>query len=114
MFVVLEQKEVTFDRTFNSSGSFLLFAFFAQCVSFLGNIEAGQKLLYKDVCFCLLLIPLFSTSAIKRIIDEGTMDLEVIVNPKSLNGGVNVLQLETAVGAALKCFENGLGINVPR
>jgi UTP--glucose-1-phosphate uridylyltransferase len=42
------------------------------------------------------------------------MDLEVIVNPKSLDGGVNVLQLETAVGAALKCFENGLGINVPR
>jgi|LakMenEpi03Aug12_release.lakeMendotaPanAssembly.Ray.scaffolds.fasta_scaffold632052_1 hypothetical protein len=28
--------------------------------------------------------------------------------------GVNVYQLETAVGAAMKCFENALGLNVPR
>lgn len=40
--------------------------------------------------------------------------MEVIVNPKVLEGGVNVLQLETAVGAAMKCFDNGMGINVPR
>lgn len=52
--------------------------------------------------------------AIKRILEDGTMDMEVIVNPKSLDDGVNVIQLETAVGAAMKCFENGIGINVPR
>lgn len=40
--------------------------------------------------------------------------MEVIVNPKTLEGGVNILQLETAVGAAMKCFENGIGVNVPR
>jgi UDP-N-acetylglucosamine pyrophosphorylase len=31
-----------------------------------------------------------------------------------LDGGLNVIQLETAVGAAIKSFENSLGINVPR
>ncbi|XP_073195627.1 UTP--glucose-1-phosphate uridylyltransferase isoform X3 [Lepidochelys kempii] len=33
---------------------------------------------------------------------------------KTLDGGLNVIQLETAVGAAVKSFENSLGINVPR
>ncbi|XP_006784029.1 UDP-glucose pyrophosphorylase 2b [Neolamprologus brichardi] len=33
---------------------------------------------------------------------------------KTLDGGQNVIQLETAVGAAIKCFDNALGINVPR
>ena len=42
------------------------------------------------------------------------LDIEVIVNQKVLSRGENVLQLETAVGAAMKCFENGIGINVPR
>lgn len=51
---------------------------------------------------------------IKNIIEENTLDMEVIVNPKVLDGGLNVIQLETAVGAAMKCFEGGKGINVPR
>ena len=42
---------------------------------------------------------------IKHIIEENTLDMEVIVNPKTLDGGLNVIQLETAVGAAMKCFE---------
>ena len=42
---------------------------------------------------------------IKNIIEENTLDMEVIVNPKVLDGGLNVIQLETAVGAAMKCFE---------
>merc|ERR1712110_925035 len=48
------------------------------------------------------------------MVEERTLDLEVIVNPKTLDGGVNVIQLETAVGAAMKCFEKCRGINVPR
>ena len=55
-----------------------------------------------------------SMSAIKRNIEENSLDLEVIVNPKTLDGGLNVIQLETAVGAAMKCFEGSKGINVPR
>ncbi len=48
--------------------------------------------------------------SIKRIIENGTLDMEVIVNPKTLDNGVNVIQLETAVGAAMKCFEGSIGI----
>ena len=40
--------------------------------------------------------------------------MEVIVNPKTLNNGINVIQLETAVGAAMKCFGKCKGINVLR
>ena len=39
--------------------------------------------------------------------------MEVIVNPKTLDNGVNVIQLETAVGAAMKCFEGAIGIVFP-
>ncbi|XP_064915318.1 UTP--glucose-1-phosphate uridylyltransferase isoform X1 [Columba livia] len=53
-------------------------------------------------------------SAIKRLQEKNAIDMEIIVNPKTLDGGLNVIQLETAVGAAIKSFENSLGINVPR
>ncbi|XP_066515906.1 UDP-glucose pyrophosphorylase 2a isoform X2 [Hoplias malabaricus] len=55
-----------------------------------------------------------SLPAIKRLQEGNTLDLEIIVNPKTLDGGLNVIQLETAVGAAIKSFDNALGINVPR
>ncbi|CAF1573564.1 unnamed protein product, partial [Didymodactylos carnosus] len=53
-------------------------------------------------------------SAIKRIIEEKSMHMEIIVNNKSTDKGVNVIQLETASGAAIKNFEGAIGINVPR
>uniref|UniRef100_S4PXG0 UTP--glucose-1-phosphate uridylyltransferase n=3 Tax=Parargina TaxID=366209 RepID=S4PXG0_9NEOP len=52
--------------------------------------------------------------AIRRVVDQGSLNMEIIVNNKSLADGVNVIQLETAVGAAMKCFEGGIGVNVPR
>uniref|UniRef100_A0A671RS42 UTP--glucose-1-phosphate uridylyltransferase n=1 Tax=Sinocyclocheilus anshuiensis TaxID=1608454 RepID=A0A671RS42_9TELE len=55
-----------------------------------------------------------SLPAIKRLHEKNAMDMEIIVNPKTLDGGLNVIQLETAVGAAMKSFDNALGINVPR
>merc|ERR1711909_202818 len=55
-----------------------------------------------------------SLPAIQRVVDENTLDMEIIVNPKQLEGGINVYQLETAVGAAMKCFDNASGVNVPR
>ena len=55
-----------------------------------------------------------SLPAIQRVLGENTLDMEIIVNPKQLDGGVNVIQLETAVGAAMKCFDNASGVNVPR
>lgn len=56
----------------------------------------------------------FLFSAIERVLNQKKLDLEIIVNQKTLDNGLNVIQLETAVGAAMKTFEGGLGINVPR
>lgn len=54
-------------------------------------------------------------SAVKRLVESGNnREIEVIVNNKRLSGGVNVIQLETASGAAIKDFNNAIGINVPR
>nr|CAD7265591.1 unnamed protein product [Timema shepardi] len=47
--------------------------------------------------------------AIERVLEENTLNMEIIVNNKSLPNGLNVIQLETAVGAAMKTFEGGLG-----
>jgi len=55
-----------------------------------------------------------SLPAIQRVLEENTLDMEIIVNPKQLDKGVNVIQLETAVGAAMKCFSQASGVNVPR
>ncbi|KAK6181725.1 hypothetical protein SNE40_009522 [Patella caerulea] len=55
-----------------------------------------------------------SLEAIKRNVEEKTLHMEIIVNPKTLDNGANVIQLETAVGAAIKSFEGALGIVVPR
>ena len=55
-----------------------------------------------------------SLPAIQRVLTENTLDMEIIVNPKQLSGGLNVIQLETAVGAAMKCFDKASGVNVPR
>jgi len=52
--------------------------------------------------------------AMKRVLDEKLLTMEIIVNPKTLPNGTNVIQLETAVGAAMKCFNGATGINVPR
>ncbi len=60
--------------------------------------------------------------AIKRILtEEGAagsgrgLDLDVITNPKTMNGsGEKVIQLESAVGSAIKFFRGGHGVNVPR
>ncbi len=42
------------------------------------------------------------------------LKLDVIANPKKLIDGTPVLQLETAIGAAIKYFDNAAGVNVPR
>lgn len=47
-----------------------------------------------------------------RMVD-GSLALPLIVNPKRV-GGTGVVQLESAMGAAIGCFERPLGIRVPR
>lgn len=52
--------------------------------------------------------------AVDRVLQQKTLNMEIIVNNKTLDNGLRVIQLETAVGAAMKCFEGAMGINVPR
>ena len=52
--------------------------------------------------------------AIKRVLENDELDLEIITNHKSLETGEPVIQLETAVGAAIKHFRGARGVNVPR
>ncbi|VDM95522.1 unnamed protein product [Thelazia callipaeda] len=52
--------------------------------------------------------------AIKRVVEKKELEMEVIVNTKHLDRGVEVIQLETAAGAAIKNFKGSCGINVPR
>ncbi|KIJ40970.1 hypothetical protein M422DRAFT_209696 [Sphaerobolus stellatus SS14] len=52
--------------------------------------------------------------ALKRVMEQETLDLEIIINPKSTDDGQQVIQLETAAGAAIKHFKHAHGINVPR
>ena len=40
--------------------------------------------------------------------------MKVIVNPVTLDSGSNGYQLVTAIGAAMKCFEDAVGVTVPR
>lgn len=51
--------------------------------------------------------------AIKRLVEGEVLKMEIIPNPKEVDG-VKVLQLETAAGAAIRFFDNAIGINVPR
>ncbi|KAJ3287918.1 UTP-glucose-1-phosphate uridylyltransferase [Borealophlyctis nickersoniae] len=55
-----------------------------------------------------------SLKAIKRLLEENALDMEIIVNNKVAESGEKVIQLETAVGAAIKYFKGAHGINVPR
>ncbi|KAJ7964413.1 UTP--glucose-1-phosphate uridylyltransferase [Quillaja saponaria] len=52
-------------------------------------------------------------NAIKRLVQDNSLKMEIIPNPKEVEG-VKVLQLETAAGAAIRFFDNAIGINVPR
>jgi UTP--glucose-1-phosphate uridylyltransferase len=52
--------------------------------------------------------------AIKRVVENSELAMEIIVNHKTTDNGEKVIQLETAVGAAIKHFKNSHGINVPR
>jgi UTP--glucose-1-phosphate uridylyltransferase len=43
------------------------------------------------------------------MLDQNSLNMKIIVNNKSLDDGLNIIQLEMAVGAAIKSFEGGLG-----
>ncbi|XP_057492600.1 UTP--glucose-1-phosphate uridylyltransferase-like [Actinidia eriantha] len=52
-------------------------------------------------------------NAIKRLVEADALKMEIIPNPKEVDG-VKVLQLETAAGAAIRFYDHAIGSNVPR
>lgn len=53
--------------------------------------------------------------ALKKVIQTTGMELDIIVNKKTLPGiKEKVIQLETAIGSAIKFFPNSAGVVVPR
>ncbi|KAF5737709.1 hypothetical protein HS088_TW13G00598 [Tripterygium wilfordii] len=50
---------------------------------------------------------------IKRLVEADALKMEIIPNPKEVDG-IKVLQLETAAGAAIRFFDHAIGTNVPR
>ncbi|KID77039.1 UTP-glucose-1-phosphate uridylyltransferase, partial [Metarhizium brunneum ARSEF 3297] len=58
--------------------------------------------------------------AIKRVVENDELEMEIIPNGKTIPGDkkgesdISILQLETAVGAAIRHFNNAHGVNVPR
>ncbi|SMQ44976.1 unnamed protein product [Zymoseptoria tritici ST99CH_3D7] len=58
--------------------------------------------------------------AVKRIVENNELAMEIIPNGKTIpadkkgEADVNIIQLETAVGAAIRHFHNAHGVNVPR
>lgn len=58
--------------------------------------------------------------AVKRIVESNELAMEIIPNGKSIpadkkgEADISIVQLETAVGAAIRHFHNAHGVNVPR
>jgi UTP--glucose-1-phosphate uridylyltransferase len=50
---------------------------------------------------------------LRKKLEEGPLDLNVIVNRKTVSGK-KVIQLETAIGSALECFTGAVGLTVSR
>lgn len=50
---------------------------------------------------------------LKNILSKGDLNLDIITNSKVVKGE-HIIQLETAVGSAVKCFNSTAGIVVPR
>ncbi|KAJ5109693.1 UTP--glucose-1-phosphate uridylyltransferase [Penicillium argentinense] len=61
-----------------------------------------------------------NVQAIKRVVEENELEMEIIANEKSIPADKKgeadqaIYQLETAVGAAIRHFKNAHGVNVPR
>lgn len=58
--------------------------------------------------------------AVKRIVENNELAMEIIPNDKSIpadkkgESDISIIQLETAVGAAIRHFKGAHGVSVPR
>ena len=53
-------------------------------------------------------------SSMKKVVESEKVDLDIILNQKTLADGRKIIQLETAVGSGVKCFEKSVGLHVNR
>lgn len=53
-------------------------------------------------------------SEIKTLVEKNSLNMDIIINSKHLDTGIDIIQMETAVGSAMKDFRQAIGINVPR
>jgi UTP--glucose-1-phosphate uridylyltransferase len=51
--------------------------------------------------------------ALNDKLNKGTLDLSILVNRKNLDG-TPIVQLETAIGSAMECFDGAVGLSVSR
>ncbi|XP_063684329.1 UTP--glucose-1-phosphate uridylyltransferase-like isoform X2 [Bolinopsis microptera] len=89
------------------------------CVKLLEYAQVPKE--HVDDFKCVKKFKIFNTNnlwinlkSIRERVVQGTLERDVIVNHKALGDGRNVIQLETAVGAAIKNFSGAFAINVPR
>ena len=50
-------------------------------------------------------------SEVEELVKNDQMTMEVIRNPKTLDSGINIIQLEEAAGAAIRNFKDAIGGN---
>lgn len=61
-----------------------------------------------------------NAQAIKRVVENSELEMEIIPNNKTIpadkkgESDISIVQLETAVGAAIRHFKGAHGVNVPR
>ncbi|WBW75557.1 UTP-glucose-1-phosphate uridylyltransferase Fyu1 [Schizosaccharomyces osmophilus] len=59
----------------------------------------------------------FHLPSVKRVVQNHELSMEIIPNNKTIKHkgeNINIVQLETAAGAAIRHFKNAHGVNVPR
>ena len=53
-------------------------------------------------------------SAMKAVVESNKVVLDMILNQKTLSDGRKIIQLETAVGSGVQCFQKSVGLHVNR
>ena len=53
-------------------------------------------------------------AAVKNVVESEALKLDIICNQKTLNDGNKIIQLETAVGSGVECFDKSVGLHVTR
>ncbi|KAL3963884.1 hypothetical protein ACCO45_000888 [Purpureocillium lilacinum] len=84
------------------------------------DVKGGTIIDYEGSVRLLEIAQVPKEHAIKRVVENDELEMEIIPNGKTIPGDkkgesdISIIQLETAVGAAIRHFKNAHGVNVPR